>query len=109
MLTALWGGASLGVSSCGMKLGPETDLDDGEERGEADAGGEEGGEQDGDHLGAAMHVVLDDLLQPDAHMDRGGEDQRGESERDDRPGDEGVHLLVARADMGDDGEDEKDH
>ena len=32
--------------------------------------GEEGGEQDGDDFGAAMHIVLDDLLQADAHMDR---------------------------------------
>ena len=70
--------------------------------------GEESGEQDGDDLGAAMHIVLDDLLQPDAHMDGGGKDQGGERQRDQRPGEEGVHVRVARADMGDDRQDEKD-
>src|SRR6478672_8317986 len=91
-----------------MKLRSETDLHDGEERSEAYADGEEGGEQDGNDLGAAMHIVLDDLFQPDAHMDGGGEDERGERQRDERPGEEGVHVGVARADMGDDRQDEKD-
>ena len=67
-----------------------------------DASGEESGEQDGDDPGAAMHIVLDDLLQPDAHMDRGREDQRDEGERDRRAGEIGPDLVIGRADMADD-------
>ena len=41
-------------------------------------------EDGGDFAAFAMHVILDDLLQPDAHMDRGREHESEHGERDQR-------------------------
>ena len=89
-----------------METRIETDLQNGEAGGDDDSRREEIRKTIARDLGLAMDIIGDDLLQPDPHVDGGG-DERKHQRGDDGLGEIGFHRAVIGADMADDRVDQE--